>query len=106
MNKVEQVSSLGHQMSLARVSLYSKVQCRGGSRILRRRGRQPSREGVPTYYFPKFSEKLHEIEKFWTVGGGRAGSAPPLDPPLQCPRAAGLGLGRGHVQQGLGSGGL
>ena len=32
---------------------------RGGSRIPRRRGRQPSR-GAPTYNFPK---KLHQIEK-------------------------------------------
>ena len=51
---------------------------RGRSRILRRRGRQPSREGAQTYDFGKISEKLHEIEKNWTVeGGGR-----PLDPPL------------------------
>ena len=33
-----------------------------GSRIPRRRGRQPS-GGAPTYDFVKFCEKLHEIEK-------------------------------------------
>ena len=27
------------------------------------------REGAPTYDFGKFSEKLHEIEKIWAVGG-------------------------------------
>ena len=42
--------------------------------VLRRRGRQPSREGVPTYYFPKFSEKLREIEEIFD----RRGGAPPL----------------------------
>ena len=36
--------------------------------ILHRRGRQPSREGAPTYDFSKFSEKLCEIEKILTVG--------------------------------------
>ena len=40
----------------------------GGSRISPRRGRQLSR-GVPTYDFPKFSQKLHEIERIWTRGG-------------------------------------
>ena len=55
----------------------------GGSRILRRRGCQPSREGVPTYYFPKFSEKLHEIEKILDRRGGACRERPPpLDPPL------------------------
>ena len=44
---------------------------RGGYRIPRRRGRQPS-GGAPTYDFAKFSEKLHEIEKIL----GRRGGAP------------------------------
>ena len=51
--------------------LISTAIIRGGSRILRRRGRQLFREGVPTYYFPKFSKKLHEIEKILDGGGGR-----------------------------------
>ena len=48
---------------------------RGGSRIPRRRGRQPT-------ILPKFSIKLHEIAKI-LGNGGRAPGAPPLDPPLQ-----------------------
>ena len=56
---------------------------RGGSRILRRRGRQSSREGVPTNYFPKFSEKLREIEKILDRrGSARRERRPPLDRPL------------------------
>ena len=31
--------------------------------------------GVATYDFVKFSQKLHEIEKIWAVGGGTLGSA-------------------------------
>ena len=27
--------------------------------------------GAPTYDFAKFSQKLHEIERIWTPGGGR-----------------------------------
>ena len=43
---------------------------RGGSRIPRRRGRQPSKGGgAPTYDFAKFCKKLHEIEEIL----GRAG---------------------------------
>ena len=41
----------------------------GGSRISPRRGRQLPR-GAPTYDFAKFSQKLHEIERIWTPGGG------------------------------------
>ena len=53
---------------------------RGGSRIPRRRGRQPTGGGVvPTYDFAKFSKKLHEI---MTILGRRGRRAPPLDPPL------------------------
>ena len=26
--------------------------------------------GAPTYEFAKFSQKLHEIERIWTPGGG------------------------------------
>ena len=41
----------------------------GGSRISPRRGCQlPG--GEPTYDFAKFSQKLNEIEKIWTPGGG------------------------------------
>ena len=50
---------------------------RGGSRIPRRRGRQPSRVGAPTYDFAKFRKKLHEIEKILGRRGGAPG-APPL----------------------------
>ena len=56
---------------------------RGGSRISRRRGRQPSRRGAPAYKFSRFSEKLHEIKKILVrrgVGGCTGGA--PLDPPL------------------------
>ena len=43
---------------------------RGGSRIPRRRGRQPAKGGgAPTYDFAKFYKKLHEIEEIL----GRAG---------------------------------
>ena len=28
--------------------------------------------GAPTYDFAKISQKLHEIERIWTPGGGRA----------------------------------
>ena len=41
-------------------------------------GRQPSR-GAPTYDFVKFSEKLHEIEKFLGLKGRHS---PPLNPAL------------------------
>ena len=58
-------------------NIFSEIIARGGSRILHRRGRQPSREGAPSYDFVKFSEKLHEIEKILDRGGARAGSAPP-----------------------------
>ena len=56
------------------------VTIRGGSRIPRRRGRQPS-GGTPTYDFAKFCEKLHEIEKMLGRRGACAGCAP-LNPPL------------------------
>ena len=39
--------------------------------------------GAPTYDFAKFSQKLHEIERIWTPGGG--GARPKfyyVDPPL------------------------
>ena len=49
---------------------------RGGSRIPRRRGRQPS-GGAPTYDFVKFSEKLHEIEKILDHRGGARRVRPP-----------------------------
>ena len=37
--------------------------------------------GGPTYDFAKISQKLHEIERIWALGGGLS-LAPPLDPPL------------------------
>ena len=33
-------------------------------------------EGAPTYDFAKFSQKLHEIERIWTPGGGGGGMRP------------------------------
>ena len=39
--------------------------------------------GAPTYDFAKISQKLHEIERIWTRGGGgHASLLPPLNPPL------------------------
>ena len=49
---------------------------RGGSRILCRRGHQPS-GGAPTYDFVKFSEKLHEIKKILGHRGACARGVPP-----------------------------
>ena len=43
---------------------------RGGYRIPRRRGHQPSGGGAPTYDFAKIGEKLHEIEKIMGHRGG------------------------------------
>ena len=54
---------------------YVSSEFRGGSRIPCKRGRRPSR-GTPTYNFVKFSEKLHEIEKILSRGGGGGGMAP------------------------------
>ena len=36
----------------------------------------PTLRGAPTYDFAKFSQKLHEIERIWTPGGG--GHAPKI----------------------------
>ena len=55
-----------------------------GSRISSRWGREPSGGGGAwTHNFAKFSQKLHEIERIWTPGGGGRGvrPSPPLDPP-------------------------
>ena len=35
--------------------------------------------GAPTYNFAKFSQKLHEIERIWTPGGGGGVEGPPLE---------------------------
>ena len=40
------------------------------------------RGGAPRYEFAKFSQKLHEIKRISTPGGGGASLVPPLDPPL------------------------
>ena len=46
-------------------------------------GAPTPQRGAPTYDFAKFSQKLHEIERIWTPGGGGPASlVPPLDPPL------------------------
>ena len=42
----------------------------GRGRQLRVRGR-----GTVTYHFAKFPQKLHEIERIWTGGGGVGGHA-------------------------------
>ena len=52
---------------LANVKMY--VESMGGSRNSRRRGRQPMT-------LPKFSKKLHEIEKNFGCGGGAPGAPP------------------------------
>ena len=51
---------------------YFMVQFRDGSRIPRRRGRQPSRRRAPAYKFARFSDKLHEIKKILVCRGGCA----------------------------------
>ena len=38
--------------------------------------------GAPTYDFAKFSQKLHEIERIWTPGGGARPKFYYVDPPL------------------------
>ena len=48
---------------------------RGGFRIRRRRGRQPSRRGRQHTNLPDFPEKLHEIKKILVCGGRPLGSA-------------------------------
>ena len=50
--------------------------CGGGSKVSRRRGRQPWGRGGPTYDFTKMSKKLHEIEK----NLGRRGRTPGQSP--------------------------
>ena len=54
--------------------------CSGGSRIFPG-GAPTPKVGVLIYYFCR---KLHENERIWTPGGGRASLAPPLDPPMHC----------------------
>ena len=39
--------------------------------------RAPTLQGAPTYDFAKISQKLHEIERIWTLGGGGVPRAPP-----------------------------
>ena len=39
-------------------------------------------EGAPTYDFAKFSQKLHEIERIWTLRGGARPKFYYVDPPL------------------------
>ena len=51
---------------------------RGGSRIFRRKGCQPSRRGRQHTNLPDFPKKLHEIKKILV----RRGAPPPLDPPV------------------------
>ena len=38
--------------------------------------------GAPTYDFAKYSQKLHEIERIWTPGGGARLKFYYVDPPL------------------------
>ena len=64
------------------VFVKNSINYSGGSRISPRRGHQLFR-GAPTYDFAKCSQKLHEIERIWTPGGGVA--RPKfyyVDPPL------------------------
>ena len=69
-------------MQFFREILQKSYVSRGGSRIPRRRGRQPSRRGAPAYKFARFSEKLHEIKKILVRGGRTPGAPPLLDLPL------------------------
>ena len=43
----------------------------------RGKGANSSGGGEPTYDFDKFSQKLHEIERIWTRGGGGGASLAP-----------------------------
>ena len=56
-----------HLLSFKTLYILSVV-ISGGSSISPRWGRQLS-GGAPTYGFEKISQKLHEIERIWTVGG-------------------------------------
>ena len=48
-----------------------------------RAGDANSPRGAPIHDYAKFTQKLHEIERILTRGGGGgARDAPPLDPPL------------------------
>ena len=60
---------------LCYIYLTCLVPYRGGYRIPRRRGRQPS-GGAPTYNFAKFSEEMHENEKILVHRGAYTGDAP------------------------------
>ena len=51
---------------------------------LPRGGGANSPGGAPTYDFAKFSQKLHEIERIWTRGGGARPKFYYVDPPLAC----------------------
>ena len=42
----------------------------------------PTLRGVPTYDIAKISQKLHEIERIWTPGGGTRPKFYYVDPPL------------------------
>ena len=46
------------------------------------RGGGTNPPGAPTYYFAKFSQKLHEIERIWTQEGGAASKIYCLVPSL------------------------
>ena len=64
--------------------VYSPLDDSEGSRFSPRWGRQLSR-GAPTYDLAKFSQKLHDIERIWTLGGGRVSKI------LLCRSATGRG---------------
>ena len=55
----------------------SIVQSRGGSRIPRRRGRQPSRRGRQHMILTKISKKPHQLEKILAHRGGHIPGVPP-----------------------------
>ena len=54
-----------------------QVKCSGGSWISPKWGHQPS-GGAPTYDVAKISQKLHEIERIWTLGQGACVPCAPL----------------------------
>ena len=55
--------------------------CRGGYRILRRRGHQPSR-GRQHTNLPDFPKNCMKLRNFWSAGRDACWRHSPLDPPL------------------------
>ena len=81
------------ERSWQRLAIYDSFPFRSGSRIFRRRGRQPFRRGTNIQICQIFPKNCMKLRKFWSVGG----RPPPLDPPLvNCE----LGLSHGGCKKG------